>query len=77
MPFVLAPDWPAMCIVCFIIVTNTMSTFIHCSMVGVVTMYPQNSMIMQPAFVSCVLYHYDGKVILYDDCLDCRGLCIK
>ena len=51
-------------IVCFIIVT------IPC---------PPSSMmirkIIQAAFVSSVLYHHDVKVILYDGCLDCRGLC--
>ena len=52
-----------------------MSTFIHCSMVGVVSVYPQIKKIIQSAFVSCVLYQSDAKVILYDDCLDCRGLC--
>ena len=44
-------------------------------MVGVVSVYPQIRKIIQPAFVSCVLYDHDVKVILYDGCLDCRGLC--
>ena len=49
-----------------------MSTFLHCSMVGVVSVYPRIRKIIQSAFVSCVMYHHDVKVILYDGCLDCR-----
>ena len=53
---------------------HTMSNFIHCSMVGVVYVYPQIRKIIQSACVPCVLYHHDVKVILYDGFLDCRGL---
>ena len=61
-------------IVCFIYQCyHTMSTIIHCSMVSVVSVYIQIMKIMY-AFVSCVLYHHVVKVILYDGCLDCRGL---
>ena len=52
-----------------------MSTFIHFSMVCVVAVYPQIRKVIQSAFVSCVLYHHDVKVILYDGGPDCRGLC--
>ena len=53
---------------------HTMSTFIHCSKVGVISVYPQIRKIIQSAFVSCDLYHHDVKVIVYDGCVDCRGL---
>ena len=32
-----------------------MPTFIHCSMVGLVSMYPQIRKIIQSAFVSCII----------------------
>ena len=34
---------------------HTMSSFIHCSMVGVVSVYPQIRKIIQSAFVSCII----------------------
>ena len=52
-----------------------MSSFIYCSMVGVVSVYPQIRKIIQFAFVSCVLYHHDVKVSLYDSGIDCRRHC--
>ena len=54
---------------------HTMSTFIHCSVVGVVSVYPQIWKIIPSAFVSCVLNHYDVNDILYDGRLDGRCLC--
>ena len=52
-----------------------MSSFIHCYMVGVVSVYLKIKKIIHSAFVSCVLYPDDVNVILYDGCLDFRGLC--
>ena len=52
-----------------------MSTFINCSMVSVLSVYPHIRKVIQSAFVSCVMYHHDVKVILYDGCLEFRGLC--
>ena len=43
-----------------------MSTFIHCSMIGVVPLYPQIWKIIQSAFVSGVLNHHDIKVLSAD-----------
>ena len=52
-----------------------MSTFIHCSVVGVVSVYPQVWKVIQSPFVSCVLNHHDANVVLYDGRLDGRCLC--
>ena len=52
-----------------------MSTFLHCSMVGVVPLCPQIGKIIQSALVSCVLNHHDVNVILHNGRLDGRGLC--
>ena len=41
-----------------------MFTFIHCSMVGVVPLYPQIRKIIQSAFVSGVLNHHDIQVVV-------------
>ena len=52
-----------------------MSAFIHCSVVGVVSMYPQVWKTIQSTFVSCVLNHHDVNGILYDGRFDGRCLC--
>ena len=54
-----------------------MSTFINRAMIGVIAVYPQFRKIILSAFVSCILYHHDTKVILYNCSLDCSGLLIS
>ena len=53
---------------------QAMSTFIHCSVVGVVPLYPQIGKIIWSAPVSCVLDHHDVNVILHNGRLYSRSL---
>ena len=51
-----------------------MSTFIHCSVVGVVPLYPKIGKIIWSAPVSCVLDHHDVNIILHNGRLYSRNL---